>query len=160
MKLHEEFKEYENLWESTDTVSTTSLMWTLPNGEEIDLNDEAALQAEQERVAAVVDNLLTQDKLNSTFRLWAKDVKVILTDIREKLIKINDTGFQVTDRNNNAIINKLKNYTNISDKVDLEDIRRQLNARATTVYKEKLQQYVDGLNADLVYLYNAIKTAK
>lgn len=160
MKLHEEFKEYENLWESTDTASTTSLMWTLPNGEEIDLNDEAALQAEQERVAAVVDNLLTQDKLNSTFRLRAKDVKVILTEIRERLIKINDAGFQITDRNNNAIINKLRNYTNIGDKVDLEDIRRQLNARATTVYKEKLQQYVDRLNAELVYLYNAIKTAK
>ena len=152
MKLHEEFKEYENLWEAAE-VSTTSLMWALPNGKEIDLSDEKAVAAEQERVVAIENELMDQGKLDLAKSPKANRIKDILSDIRQELIKINDKDLLITDRGTNTIINKLKNYTDLGDKVDLEDIRRQLNAHATAVYKEQCQRYIGRLNDLLKYIY-------
>lgn len=152
MKLHEEFKEYENLWEAAEE-NKTSLMWTLPNGEEIDLNDDGALTAEQERVVAIENELRDQGKLDPAKSPKANSIKHILSDIRQELIKINDKDLVITDKGTNTIINKLKNYTDLGDKVDLEDIRRQLNAHATAVYKEQCQRYLDRLNGLLKYAY-------
>ena len=62
MKLHEEFKEYETLWESSINKSE-AVMYTLPDGSEINLRDSQALEAERERLEIIQRELEDQGKI-------------------------------------------------------------------------------------------------
>ena len=46
MKLYEEFKLYENMWDSLTEANNQKLLWINPDGIEIDLNDPSAYQKE------------------------------------------------------------------------------------------------------------------
>lgn len=49
MKLFEEFKLYENMWDSLNESQEPKLLWINPDGIEIDLNDPAAFQKELDK---------------------------------------------------------------------------------------------------------------
>ena len=49
MKLFEEFKEYENMWNSLNDSQEPKLLWINPDGIEIDLSDPDAFQKELDK---------------------------------------------------------------------------------------------------------------
>jgi hypothetical protein len=156
MKLHEEFKEYEKLWESTEAVGTTSLMWMLPDGTELDLNDAKAIQAEVNKVIAKEDELKTQGELEYSYsKLDAYDLSVMLPDLRDTLNFINKEVLD-SDKTTTMIINKLKKHTDLATKVDLEDIRRQLLAGAKGVENKRAQRRVENIKELIETIYKRV----
>ena len=164
MKLHEEFKEYETMWEGSinEDASPKTRMYTLPDGSEINLIDRQALEAESERLKAIQRELEDQGKIKPV-NYYYDDLSVrrasyILTKILQCFYRLENENETTPD--NDKIISKLKNYTNIADKVDLEDIRRQLNAGSKAVINKRTQREIERLTDDLRAIYERLGLVK
>ena len=161
MKLYEEFKEYENLWENVETENTTSLMWKLPDGTELDLNDAEATRAEINKVIAKEDELKAQGELEYSYgKFDAYDLSELLSTLRFTLNFIYNKEILDSDKTTTMIINKLKKHTDLATKVDLEDVRRQLLAAAKGVENKKAQRRVETLKEMIEIIYKRVGLIK
>ena len=164
MKLHEEFKEYETMWESSinEGASPEPKMYTLPDGSEINLIDRQACVAERERLEAIERELEDQGKIERVNhyynKLSARSASTILMQILQGFYRLENENETTPD--NDKIISKLKNYTNIADKVDLEDIRRQLNAGSKVVINKRTRREIERLADDLKAIYERLGLVK
>ena len=144
MKLHEEFKEYETMWEAyAKYAPDTVRMWTAPDGTEVDIGSIQSRRTEVERCIASTDG--DSKKSNAVFMqlLFINETMAELETIRTKY-----------DNDNRRLINKLAKYTDIADKVDLQDLLAQLNAaKGDEVYAKTIAK-LDKLNARIAELYN------
>jgi hypothetical protein len=164
MKLHEEFKEYETMWESSinEDASPKTRMYTLPDGSEINLIDHQACVAEKERLKTIERELVDQSKIKEV-NYYYDDLSVghvpsILMKILQCFYRLENDNETTPD--NDKIISKLKNYTNIADKVDLEDIRRQLNAGSKAVINRRTQREIERLADELRAIYERLGLVK
>ena len=109
-------------------------------------------------------NHLPKDSDYIKYRLnMHKNVYDTLMEVRKNLLAIaNEERIVPTkeiarvNKHTDAIIDELQKYTDLADKVDLEDVRRQLNMRATTDYKKKLQNRLDKLSEKLKEYYSEL----
>ena len=163
MKLFEEFKEYEGLWESDTNTgfcrrvpyishSNEKRMYTLPNGQEIDINNADDVFDASEQYYLQMDS-------------DSRDLSVS-DDIVEMLNAINDDLYNIerlqagTSRylkkynvKNQRIIDILRNETDLASKVDLDDLLSQLNAWSTREEVKMFQRHIKSIEKALQDIY-------
>lgn len=145
MKLHEEFKEYENLWEAADEVAIEDTQpefnntqtppkgftpgeysWIAPDGEKVEFSTTGRFNYESEKAR--------MEKL-SKGKASEADIKNRLFQLVEQYKKLaelvwlsNKPQLKTEFRNTNKkIIDKLTADTDIADKIDLTNLLKQLN---------------------------------
>lgn len=144
MKLHEEFKEYENLWEATEAedLANEACLWTTPEGNQIDLNDPTEVQKEIDHLVELYKIKLakenkefdgrykpeTLDKLVSLYREHFTEILGLVKEYmqsdreavsREELSKL--------AKEDSLVIKVLTERTKLS-KDEIKNISRQLDA--------------------------------
>lgn len=98
MKLFEEFKLYENMWDSLNESQEPKLLWINPDGIEIDLNDPVAFQKELDTEKTryqlyLRKRFLTDDRLYNNMPPSWQAGRVILAQKIKKRAEEKGTSF-------------------------------------------------------------------
>ncbi len=163
MKLFEEFKEYEGLWESdTNTgfrrrvpyksYSNKKRMYTLPNGQEIDINNADDVFDASEQYYLQMDSdsrdLSVSDKIVEMLNAINYDFNAI------DQIQTGAPAYTKKGKSENQrIVNRLRNETDLASKVDLDDLLSQLNAGSMRKEVIRFQMHLKSVEKALQDLY-------
>jgi hypothetical protein len=163
MKLYEEFEEYEGLWESdTNTgvrrrlpyisYSNEKRMYTLPNGQEIDLNNADDVFDASEQYYLQMDSgsrdLSVSDNIVGMLNAISYDFNAI------DQIQTGAPAYTKKGKSENQrIVNRLRNETDLANKVDLDDLLGQLNAGSMRKEVIRFQTHLKSVEKALQDLY-------
>lgn len=171
----EEFAEYDCLWEEYAKYPEDVVrMWTAPDGKEVDIGSWDAREAEAERYAALVKEdsaerlrknkafvdsaanrgVTLEDAISDRLRMYKNHVWVLLSKVNSYMAKLE----KVSDRaqaENQRIITKLRTYTNIADRVDLDDLLVQLNKASVGASDKRSTSMLQKTEKELETYYSA-----
>lgn len=164
MKLFEEFKLYEELWEESvgaetsnnATASSKSRMYALPDGTEVNISNSDACSTIAKQVRELWEKSTGMSYRGDVTEHRVYDALRAINSCLDKLDKPVTMHHQTAakhERENKAIIDKLLYGTDIATKVDLDDLLRQLNAYAANKDREGLQRHIKLCEDELLEIY-------
>jgi hypothetical protein len=164
MKLFEEFKLYEELWEGATGAETSnnttalskSRMYALPDGTEININNSDARSTVAKQIRELWEKSTGIGYRGDVTEHRVYDALGAINSCLDKLDKPVTMHHQTAakhERENKAIIDKLLHGTDIATKVDLDDLLGQLNAYAASKDRERLQRHIKFCEDDLSEIY-------
>ena len=153
MKLYEEFREYDSLWEGPqeELNEANPHLWTMPDGTKVDLSDKRNISKERDRYLELTKGKSVKYLAHSVFSCL-----VVISDCLDRIVKSAPHKATVEKRKkeNQRIIDRLSKFTDIASKVDLNDVLDQLNTNIVGIENKALQDKIDKANAELISLYN------
>lgn len=171
----EEFAEYDCLWEEYATYPEDVVrMWTAPDGKEVDIGSWDAREAEAERYAALAKEdsaerlrnskvfidyaanrgVTLEDAISDRLRMYKNHVCVLLSKVNSYMAKL-EKASNKAQAENQRIITKLRTYTNIADRVDLDDLLVQLNKASVGVQDKRSTSMLQKTEKELETYYSA-----
>lgn len=171
----EEFAEYDCLWEEYATYPEDVVrMWTAPDGKEVDIGSWDAREAEAERYAALAKEdsaerlrkskafieyaanrgVTLEDAISDRLRMYKNHVWVLLSKVNSYMAKLEKVSNNA-QAENQRIITKLRTYTNIADRVDLDDLLVQLNKASVGAQDKRSTSMLQKTEKELETYYSA-----